>query len=158
MLRPGTAYTLAETLPHGPDMILLDRLVEYDAETLTCELAIRADSRFGEGARGVPAWVGIEYMAQALGVFTGIARLQAGRKVQVELLLGTRAYDCSRPYFDVGTRLRVCVKLLFWDPDGVCAFACELRDGDAVLARAEVKGYEPDDIGPFLQQVAREEA
>lgn len=157
MLRPGSSYTLAETLPHGPGMLLLDRLLGYEAEALACELTIRPDSRFGD-ARGVPAWVGLEYMAQALGVFTGIARLQTGRPVQVELLLGTRSYDCTRPYFAVGSRLQVWVKLLFWDPDGVCAFRCEVRDGEAVIATAEVKGYEPEDIGPFLQQVAREPA
>jgi predicted hotdog family 3-hydroxylacyl-ACP dehydratase len=156
MLRQGTSYTLAEILPHGPAMILLDRLVEYDADSLTCELTIRPDSMFIDGTHGVPAWVGIEYMAQALGAFTGIARLQAGRPVQMELLLGTRSYDCTRPYFAVGSRLQVCVKLLFWDPDGVCAFACEVREGAAVLATSELKGYEPDDIEPFLQELARE--
>lgn len=158
MLRPGHAYRLTEILPHGPAMLLLDRLVGYEAESVTCELTIRADSPFGEDARGVPAWVGIEYMAQALGAFTGIARLQAGKKVQIEMLLGTRAYDAFIPYFPVGSRVEVVARLLFWDPDGVCAFACELRDGEQLLAKAEVKGYEPDDIAPFLQQIAAEQA
>jgi predicted hotdog family 3-hydroxylacyl-ACP dehydratase len=149
MLRAGHAYTLPQILPHGPGMILLDRLTGYEAESLTCELTIRPDSRFCDG-RAVPAWLGIEYMAQTLGAFTGIARLQKGRPVQVELLLGTRAYDSRCESYPVGTTLTVRVKLLFWDPDGVCAFACEVRDGTTLLATAEVKGYEPDDIEPFL--------
>jgi predicted hotdog family 3-hydroxylacyl-ACP dehydratase len=153
-LRPGPAYTLPEILPHGPGMLLLDRLVGYEADALTCELTIRPDSRFCDG-RAVPAWVGLEYMAQALGAYTGIARLQQGRPVQIEMLLGTRAYDCAVPAFPVGSRLTVRVKLLFWDPDGVCAFACEVRDGDAVLATSQVKGYEPDDIEPFLQSLTQ---
>ena len=152
MLRAGHSYALPQVLPHGPGMVLLDRLLGYEAEAVTCEVIIRPDSRFCDG-RSVPAWVGLEYMAQALGVFTGIARLQQGRPVQVELLLGTRAYDCAVPAFAVGSRLQVRVKLLFWDPDGVCAFACEIREGAAVLARSEVKGYEPDDIEPFLRNV-----
>lgn len=156
MLQPGVTYTLAELLPHGAAMILLDRLVSYDAESVTCEVTIRADSRFSDGPNGVPAWVGMEYMAQALGAFTGIARLQKGKAVQIELLLGTRSYDCSTPYFPVGSRLRVRVSLLFWDPDGVCAFACEVSEGSRVLATAELKGYEPEDIEPFLQELARE--
>lgn len=150
MLRAGHTYTLSQILPHGPGMILLDALTGYDAESLTCEVTIRPDSRFCDG-RQVPAWVGIEYMAQALGAFTGIARLQKGRPVQIELLLGTRAYDSRCNGYAVGSRLTVRVKLLFWDPDGLCAFACEVRRGTAVLATAEVKGYEPDDIEPFLQ-------
>lgn len=156
MLRSGPLYTLTDVLPHRPGMLLLDRMVAYDAESLTCELTIRPDSVFNDGNNGVPAWVGIEYMAQTLGAYTGISRLQAGKKVQVELLLGTRSYDCSMPYFPVGSCLQVRVKLLFWDPDGVCAFACEIREGVTVLATSEVKGYEPDDVEPFLQELAKE--
>ena len=156
MLRPGHSYTLPQVLPHGAGMILLDRLVGYEPESLTCELTVRPDSRFCDG-RQVPAWAGIEYMAQTFGAFTGVARLQKGRPVQVELLLGTRAYDTRVPGFPVGSRLTVRVKLLYWDPDGVCAFACEIADGTAVLATAEVKGYEPDDIEPFLRSLTGEQ-
>lgn len=152
MLRPGHFYQLPQLLPHGPGMVLLDRLAGYDAESLTCEVTIRPDSRFCDG-RQVPAWVGVEYMAQTLGAFTGVARLQDGRPVQIELLLGTRAYDAAVPAFAVGRRLTVRTRLLFWDPDGVCAFACEIRDGAAVLATAEIKGFEPEDIEPFLRNL-----
>lgn len=150
MLRTGHFYTLTQVLPHGPGMLLLDRVAGYDAESLTCEVTIRPESRFSDG-QSVPAWVGLEYMAQTLGAFTGIARLQRGRAVQVELLLGTRSFDCSTPAFAVGSKLTVRARLLFWDPDGVCAFACEIRQDGAVVATAEVKGFEPDDIEPFLQ-------
>ena len=152
MLKPGTTYTLAQVLPHGPSMILLDRLVGYDAESLTCEVTVQPGSHFCDG-RAVPAWVGIEYMAQTLGAFTGVARLQKGKAVQLELLLGTRAYDASVDRFPVGSRLTVRSRLLFWDPDGVCAFACDIRDGERVLAKSEVKGYEPEDIEPFLRSL-----
>ena len=157
MLRPGETYTLAQTLPHGPSMLLLDRLASYDAESLTCEVTIRADSRFCDGA-AVPSWVGVEYMAQALGSFTGVARLQQGKKVQLEMLLGTRACDCAVPAFAVGQRLTVRAQLLYWDPDGVCAFDCDIRDGERELARAEIKGYEPDDVEPFLRQLEAQHA
>lgn len=152
MLKPGFTYRLADVLPHGPSMLLLDRLAGYDAESLTCEVDIRPDTKFCDGA-AVPAWVGVEYMAQALGAFTGVARLQQGKPVQLELLLGTRAYDCAVTQFPVGSRLSVRARLLFWDPEGTCAFACEVREGDRLLATAEVKGYEPDDIEPFLRKL-----
>lgn len=154
MLKPGKTYTLPQVLPHGPSMILLDRLVGYDAESLTCEVTVTPASHFCDG-QSVPAWVGIEYMAQTLGAFTGVARLQKGKAVQLELLLGTRAYDAAVDRFPVGSRLTVRSKLLFWDPDGVCAFACDIRDAERVLAKSEVKGYEPDDIEPFLRSLTR---
>ena len=152
MLREGLAYTLPQVLPHGPDMLLLDRLAGYTSDSLTCEVDVKPGAKFFDGA-GVPAHVGLEYMAQALGAFTGVARLQQGKPVQLELLLGSRAYQASVARFAAGTTLTVMAKLLFWDPDGVCAFACEIRDGGRVLATAEVKGYEPDDIEPFLRKL-----
>lgn len=157
MLRPGKTYTLPQVLPHGPSMLLLDRLVGYEPEALTCELTVRPDSRFCDG-RGVPAWVGLEYMAQTLGAFTGVARLQQGKPIQLELLLGTRSYDSRVDAFPVGSTLTVRARLLFWDPDGLCAFACEVREGSRVLATSEVKGFEPDDIEPFLRKLTREAA
>jgi predicted hotdog family 3-hydroxylacyl-ACP dehydratase len=156
MLQPGNSYTLRDVLPHGPGMLLLDRLVGYEAESVTCEVLIRPESLFCRDARGVPSYVGIEYMAQALGAFTGIARLQKGRAVQIEMLLGTRAYDATRAWFAPGSRLTVRTDLLYWDPEGVCAFDCTLHDGAERVARAEIKGYEPEDIGPFLAELAKE--
>lgn len=156
-LRPGLRYAVEELLPHGPTMRLLDRLVSYDADTVTCEVTIRPDSRFcAEG--GVPAWVGIEYMAQALCAYIGIQRLQEGRPVQVGLLLGTRAYDCALAAFPLGSRLEVSAELLFRNPDGVCAFACALRLDGRGVASAEIKGFGPDDIEPFLADLAKEAA
>ena len=152
MLREGRTYTLPQVLPHGPAMLLLDRIAGYTADSLTCEVEIRKDSKFCDG-RAVPGHVGVEYMAQALGAFTGVARLQEGKPVQLELLLGSRNYECKIPEFPVGMTLTVIARLLFWDPDGVCAFACELREHGEMIARAEVKGFEPDDIEPFLQKL-----
>jgi 3-oxoacyl-[acyl-carrier-protein] synthase I len=152
MLRPGHSYALPQILPHGPAAILLDRVVGYEAESLTAEVTIRRDSPFCDVA-GVPSWVGLEYMAQTLGAFTGIALLQKGRPVQIELLLGTRSYDCKTDAFAIGAVLTVRARMLFWDPDGVCAFACEIRENGAVVATSEVKGYEPEDIEPFLRNV-----
>ena len=152
MLRPGATYRLPDVLPHGPGMLLLDRITGYTADTLSCEVAVKAATRFCDG-RAVPAWVGLEYMAQTLGAFTGVARLQAGKPVQLELLLGSRAYECTVPDFPVGSTLAVSARLLFWDDDGVCAFACEIREHGRLFATAEVKGYEPDDIEPFLREV-----
>lgn len=152
MLRPGRHYEIAQLLPHGPGMLLLDRLAGYTADTLSAEVDIRAGTKFCDG-NAVPAWVGIEYMAQTLGAFTGASRLQDGKPVQLELLLGTRFYECSVPEFKVGSTLSVKARLLFWDPDGIVAFACEIREHDRLLANAEVKGFEPEDIEPFLHKL-----
>ena len=63
-------------LPHSGTMVLLDRVVAADADSLCAEVAIRPDSLFCN-ADGVGAWVGIEYMAQAIAAHAGyLARLR----------------------------------------------------------------------------------
>lgn len=156
MLRLGQPYTVAELLPHGTDMVLLDRLRAYDEDSATCDVTIRPDSRFSDGERGVPGWVGIEYMAQTLCAYIGVVRRQAGKNIQIELLLGTRSYDCTRPYFAPGTTLRIHAELLMRNPDGVCAFACEITDGADRVAQSEIKAYAPDNIEDYLNGLERE--
>lgn len=155
--RPATRYTIEQVLPHGPGMRLLDTVRSHDPNSIVCTLDVRPESPFFE-AGGVPGWVGIEYMAQALCALIGIQRLQAGRPIQVELLLGTRAYECSLPAFPAGSRLEVAAELLFRDADGVCAFACAIRLDGREVAQAEIKAYGPDDIEPFLAGLEREAA
>jgi predicted hotdog family 3-hydroxylacyl-ACP dehydratase len=152
----GKTYSTAELLPHGPSMMLLDRLVTYRQDFARFETDIRPDAQFHDGRDGVPAWVGVEYMAQATCAYVGIERLQAGKKVQVNLLLGTRSYECSRPVFATGATLTIDAELLFRAPDGVNAFACSIGQNGDAIAKAELKVYGPDDIEPYLNGLAKE--
>ena len=65
-----TTLAVAELLPHDPPMVLIDKVLSYDENSLVAEVAIRPDSAFC-GANGVPGWVGIEYMAQAIAAHAG---------------------------------------------------------------------------------------
>lgn len=147
---------IATLIPQGPGMVLLDRMTACGEDWGEAEVTIRPDSQFGEGARGVPGWVGIEYMAQALGAFQGWQRLKAGKAVQVGLLLGTRRYQSEVGRFETGWTLRVRVTQLLKAEDGVSAFACELAHGGRRLAHAEIKAYQPEDIEPYLNDLAKE--
>lgn len=150
-------YTPHNTLPHGPGMNLLDEVVAHDTDSATCALTIHTASRFFEPGRGVPGWVGIEYMAQCVGVWVGIQRLQAGKPIAIGLLLGTRSYECSRDHFPEGQRLLVRSELLVRDGEGVGVFACELGDGETVWARADVKAFQPDHIEEYFRMLVAEE-
>lgn len=149
-------YTPHQTLPHGPGMVLLDELVDWSTEHAHCALTIRPDSCFFEPGRGVPGWVGIEYMAQCIGVWAGIQRLEAGQPVLIGLLLGSRSYDVPTD-FPEGQQLSVRAELLVRDATGVGVFACTLARGDEVLSRADIKAYQPDDIAGYLASLAQEQ-
>lgn len=146
---------ITDLLPHGAGMVLLDALSAQGPDWAEAQVTIRPDSPFGDD-HGVPGWVGIEYMAQTLAAFEGAQRLRAGQPVQVGLLLGARSYQSEVALFPVGWTLTVRVSQLLKAADGVSAFACELSQGGRRLAHAEIKAYQPEDIEPFLNKLAKE--
>jgi predicted hotdog family 3-hydroxylacyl-ACP dehydratase len=148
-LRAGEQYTPQQVLPHRDAMLLVDE-VSYGADYGQAMLTIRADSSFCDGAQGVPAWVGIEYMAQAISVFSGVEQLQRNDQVKIGLLIGTRRYESEVPVFTIGTRLNIIARLTDREDDGISMFACEIRDDQGVLARGDIKAYRPDNIRAFL--------
>ena len=135
-----SAIPIGELLRHGPEMTLIDRLVSYDSKKSVAAVEIGAGSRFFDGD-GVPGWVGIEYMAQAIGAHIGFEARQRGEPPSIGFLLGTRAYDASISRFPLGSKLTVWVEPLWFDA-GVGAFRCSLVL-DEVVATAVVSTYEP---------------
>jgi len=119
------AKPILEILPHGLPMALLDRTVEVGEEDYEAEVTVRADSLFCDGEK-VGAWVGVEYMAQAIAAFAGAEALRQGKNVKVGFLLGSREYHVSIPYFKVGSVLRIRVKKVIHDPAGLSVVECRL--------------------------------
>ena len=135
---------IASLVPHAGPMVLLDRVLAVDEESLSAEVTIRSDSLFCT-AQGVGAWVGLEYMAQAIGAYAGYLAYQRGEAVKVGFLLGTRRYDCVRPFFSVGTRLRIHIKRVFQSENGMGSFECRIEDGAVQLAAVTLTVYQPVD-------------
>ncbi|MEC5163277.1 MULTISPECIES: ApeP family dehydratase [unclassified Janthinobacterium] len=146
---------IRELLPHGGAMVLLDRVLWADDEALCAEVAIRADSLFCDGA-AVGAWVGVEYMAQAIAAHAGyLARLR-GEPLKVGFLLGARRYEAQRPGFAVGSVLRVHMRRTLQGDNGLAAFDCRIEhiDGAAPacgVATATISVFKPDNAREFLR-------
>ncbi len=132
-----------DLLPHSAPMILVDELSSFDGEKAIGRVAIRADSPLVEGGRA-PALVAIEYMAQSIGLLTGIISHERGERVQVGYLLGTRELALSIDHFDVGDELSVEVERLFGE-DELGAFQCTVLRAGEVVARATLNVYHNQD-------------
>jgi predicted hotdog family 3-hydroxylacyl-ACP dehydratase len=140
-------------VPHAGPMVLLDRVLAADAESLCAEVTIRADSVFCDGV-SVGAWVGIEYMAQAIAAQAGYAASLRDGAVKVGFLLGARRYECNQPHFAVGSVLQVHVCCTLRNENGLGAFEChinDMRDPSVAAATAVVTVYQPDNVHEFLQ-------
>jgi predicted hotdog family 3-hydroxylacyl-ACP dehydratase len=138
-------HPVTAVLPHAPPMILLDRLVGYDEDSLTAEVRIRPEMPFYRPGRGVPAHVGFEWMAQTCGAFVGAKARDSGEQVRVGLVLGTRNFTCSVAWFVTGDRLTVTATQMFRDQQ-IGAFACRIcrLDADSPVAEAQLTVFRPE--------------
>lgn len=148
-LLPGRHYTLAETLPHSGRMRLLDRIDDYGSDWLRACVRIRADSLLVE-PRGMPAWVGIEYMAQTAAAWSGVEQLQRGVRPGIGLLLGTRRYETIAGWFPLDADLQVTARLVLGDDSDLAVFDCDIQHNGQCLARADIKAYRPQDVEKYL--------
>jgi predicted hotdog family 3-hydroxylacyl-ACP dehydratase len=134
-------YTdIASLIPHSGAMVLLDKVFGYDSESLCAELLVRGDGLLGD-AYSVPAWVGIEYMAQTIAAYSGIRSKLAGEPIKLGFLLGTRRYTSNISRFSVGTTLSIQIKNIMED-ERLGVFDCRLR-GDGIAINANLNVYQP---------------
>ena len=131
-------------LPHSGPMVLLDRVISADEESLCAEVRIRQNSLFCN-ADGVGAWVGLEYMAQAIGAYAGYTAKLRDDPIRVGFLLGTRRYQSSQPLFAVGSLLKVYARRIFQSENGLASFECHIDDENGQVAAANVTVFQPAD-------------
>ena len=64
-------WPVAELLPHAGDMILLDAVESFDADSITTHLRVKSTGLLNLSDGSLPAWAGIEIMAQTVAAFAG---------------------------------------------------------------------------------------
>lgn len=135
---------IAPFVPHQRRMCLLDKLLEVDEERLRAEVTPNAESLFAS-ATGVPGWVGLEWLAQAIAAWAGVQRVLGGEEPMVGFLLGTRRYQCAQPHFNFGEPITVDIILDFRADNGLGAFRGQLLDSDnKVIATAMLNVFQPN--------------
>jgi predicted hotdog family 3-hydroxylacyl-ACP dehydratase len=135
---------IEQVIPHRGAMRWVERVLDWDEQRIVVGLTVPLDGPFHE-AGGVPAWVGLEYMAQAIGAWSGCRARHRGGQPRIGFLLGTRRYHAEVGHFAPGAALRVEARCELADGNGLGMFACCVMEGEQVLASANVSVYEPDD-------------
>lgn len=144
-----TLPPIMELVPHQGPMCLLDRLLTAEGERLCAEVVVPAQGLFSHEG-GVGAWVGIEYMAQAVAAWAGWQARAQGHAPRIGLLLGTRRYRCSVPRFAAGQRLQVDIERGYQADNGLGQFECRIHADGVELASAQLTVFGPEDPSAFL--------
>lgn len=145
-------YSVAELVPHSGTMSLLTNIVGYGDDWLSAEVHITPESVFADD-RGVPAWIGLEYMAQAIAAYGGREERQRGGIPKIGFLLGSRKYLCDADTFPLGQKLLIKVQVEMLSEDGLNVFNCELQ-GQGLSASAMINVFQPDDAEEFLENMS----
>lgn len=134
---------ISAVLPHDAPMIVIDRIVAHDVDSVTTELVV--DDRhmfFDQSANALPSWVVIEIMAQSVAASAGLIALQEDRPIIAGFLLGTRKLDLAESWIPVGACVRTRVASQFSAAEGLAAFNCETYVDDAVFASGIINVYQ----------------
>lgn len=138
-------------IPHRGAMRLVHRLVHADEASVRVEVDIDADSPFAR-EDGVPAWVGIEYMAQTIAAWAGVKALRVKQRPRIGFLLGTRRYESSADVFPIGACLLIEARCELLGNNGLGQFFCQIFKDNSQLAQASITVYEPENVQEALQE------
>ncbi|NTY36329.1 hotdog family protein [Burkholderia diffusa] len=140
-----------DVLPHRGTMLLLDAIERCSETAIEVAASVRDDAWYAGDDGAMPAWIGIELMAQAIAAHVGLLARHAGGRAKPGVLLGANRYTAHRAAFDAGTALRITARELLRGDEGHGAYECEIHAGDRCCAEAIVKVYQPDDFQSFIE-------
>jgi predicted hotdog family 3-hydroxylacyl-ACP dehydratase len=138
---------MAELLPHDGTMVFLSRLLSHRQDQTVCLVEIDAQAHFREPDGAVPAWVGLEYMAQCIAAHAGMVGRARGAPPQLGMLLGSRRVRFHTQRFAPGQTLRVSARHVWGRAPGPVSFDCTLEDPEsgARLAEGRLNCFVPGD-------------
>ena len=136
------AHPLDAWLPHRGRIRLVDGVTPCDADAIECTAVVRPDGLFA-GPHGMPAWIGVELMAQAAAAWSGAQARAAGGGPRVGYLVSARRYDADVPAFAAGATLVVRARCVQAGASGLRLFDCTIAQADRVLASGRIGVYEP---------------
>ncbi|MFJ2282522.1 hotdog family protein [Pseudomonas sp. NPDC087803] len=144
-------WPLAELLPHAGDMILIDRILSFDEEQIHTRLTVKPDGLFNLPDGSLPAWVGIELMAQSVAAFAGCHARVNGNPVELGFLLGTRKFECNVEAFAAGSELTIHGIRSLEDDNGMGVFECHIN-APGIEASARLNVFRPPQPSQYLEQ------
>ncbi len=151
MIKPVTHY-----IRHRPPMLLVDDIQETSTDCAATTTTITHDNLFYDNEKnGVPAWVGMEIMAQTAGVWVGMEDERNGKQPELGFLLGSRSYEAYQPLFTEGETLFTQVTATFINlPMVVFAGVMKNQQGE-LLAKGEFTAFRPENVDAYLSGEVR---
>lgn len=127
---------------HRDAMLVLDRLEEIAFDRAVCTWRVPKSHPLFGTPQGVPAYVGIECMAQCVAVHAGALASMDGHAPPLGLLLGTRLFRASEDFLREGVKYHITCRELVRDSQGLASFDCEIRKANSTIAACRLTVFE----------------
>ncbi|CAB3674916.1 hypothetical protein LMG22037_02146 [Paraburkholderia phenoliruptrix] len=138
-------------IPHRGTMLLIDAVSAFGEETLSARATVHADAWYADPQGAMPAWIGIELMAQAIAAHVALVAMRGGGRARPGVLLGSRSFKALQPSFARGAQLLIHVTELLRSEEGHGAYECTIHDGDILCAEAVIKVFQPFNFQSFIE-------
>ena len=142
-------HNILDLVPQGSSIVALDAIESHSDKTLVASLTINEESFFYEEL-GVPTWVGIEYMSQAIAAYAGIIARKNSTPVRIGFLVGSRRYESPCSHFELGAKLLVSVEEVTKNTFGIHVFSCKITWKNLVI-QTNLSVFLPEDVDRFLE-------
>jgi predicted hotdog family 3-hydroxylacyl-ACP dehydratase len=119
-------YSLYELIPHREPMLLLNRVIELRDNFSCAQVMVEETSPFFVKGKGVPSWIGIEYMGQTAALIAGFQLKQGKVGPHIGLLLGSRKYQAFTPWFRRGSILHIHCNEIAVVGQELATFQCDI--------------------------------
>ena len=136
---------IGHLLPHDEPMILIDRAIDIQQDSIYCQVEIgEKNPFFNAESQTIPAYVGIEFMAQSVAAWSGYHAKQKGEQPPIGFLLGSRRYSSHCDRFQNGQVLDVYAEKLMED-NGMAVFTARIEFEQQVMASCQLNVYVPSE-------------
>ena len=133
--------SLEALVPHRNAMLLLDSVDDVGDHGAHSRITIGPDSSFFQAGKGVPVWIGLEYMGQTAALIAGY-QLQLGTLApHVGLFLGSRKFQAHTGWFAPGQVLDIRCEEKAASQSAMATFSGTIHADDRLLAEAVLSVY-----------------
>lgn len=129
-VRPELFKEIYELLPHRPPMLFINELISLGPEHAETKVLINNQAAFFEPDKGVPAWIGLEYMGQTAALIAGYQLKMGLVEPHLGFLLGTRSFKTNCSYFADDQTLEVSCQEKAVMGESLATFACTIANDE----------------------------
>ena len=132
-----------DLIPHRPPMLLINHIQSLSATASSSTVLIDEQSSFFQAKKGVPNWIGLEYMGQTAALIAGF-QIRAGQiEPHLGFLIGSRQYTAYQEFFLPKTSLLISCSEAALVGKNLATFNCTIEDvtSNKLLADAKLSVF-----------------